>query len=204
MVSEIVTPEFVEFASISRLSRDMVVTEKIDGTNAQVTVLEDGRVLAGSRNRWITPEQDNFGFARWVAEHADELRAGLGIGSHYGEWWGSGIQRRYGLSEKRFSLFDVARWHSTQNQDQPIVDVPDSRCIEAPCCHVVPVLLRWTFNTARVDGALEHLAEYGSQAAPGFMKPEGVVVYHAASRTLFKKTLDKNDGHKSAEAARVR
>jgi hypothetical protein len=30
------------------------------------------------------------------------------------------------------------------------------------------------------------------------MKPEGIVVYHAASRTLFKKTLDKNDGHKSA------
>ncbi len=199
MVSEIVTPEFVEFASISRLSRDMIVTEKIDGTNAQVTVLEDGRVLAGSRNRWITPEQDNFGFARWVAEHADELRAGLGIGSHYGEWWGSGIQRRYGLSEKRFSLFNTGRWTSRHNQGE--ADAPNgehTRCIEAPCCHVVPVLMRHTFDTAAIETTLNGLVSYGSVAALGFMKPEGVVIYHAASRTLFKKTLDKNDGHKGA------
>jgi hypothetical protein len=87
----------------------MIVTEKLDGTNAQVHITDDGRIFAGSRNRWITPDADNFGFARWVAEHEEELRA-LGPGSHYGEWWGSGIQRRYGLDEKRFSLFNVGRW----------------------------------------------------------------------------------------------
>jgi hypothetical protein len=198
------TPEFVEFASIARLSRDMVVTEKIDGTNAQVTVLEDGRVLAGSRNRWITPEQDNFGFARWVAAHEEELRAGLGVGSHYGEWWGSGIQRRYGLTgdDKRFSLFNVGRWHALANERHPSGREPgdDHRCLECPCCFVVPVLMLHTFDTQMVDFALNQLVERGSAAAPGFMKPEGVVVYHAASRTLFKKTLDKNDGHKSAVA----
>src|SRR5687767_1693749 len=85
-------PLFTPFPSISRLSRDIVVTEKLDGTNAQIHITQDGRVLAGSRNRWITPEADNFGFARWVAAHEDELRA-LGPGSHYGEWWGQGIQR---------------------------------------------------------------------------------------------------------------
>lgn len=189
-------PPFVEFASISRLSRDMVVTEKIDGTNAQVTVLEDGRLLAGSRNRWITPEQDNFGFARWVAEHADELRSGLGVGSHYGEWWGSGIQRRYGLDEKRFSLFNVSRWTCSNNVAEKADG--DTRCIEVPCCHVVPVLYRGMFDTSKVDECLYTLQRLGSATALGFMKPEGVVVYHAASRTLFKKTLDKNDGHKSA------
>ncbi len=196
---EAVEVPFVEFASISRLSRDMVVTEKIDGTNAQVTVTEDGRVLAGSRNRWITPEQDNFGFARWAKENEDALRAGLGVGSHYGEWWGAGIQRRYGLTEKRFSLFNVSRWTSRHNQGE--ADAPDvehTRCIEVPCCHVVPVLMRRTFDTAAVDTTLNGLVSCGSVAALGFMKPEGVVVYHAASRTLFKKTLDKNDGHKGA------
>jgi hypothetical protein len=30
------------------------------------------------------------------------------------------------------------------------------------------------------------------------MKPEGVVVFHAPSQSLFKVTLDKNDGHKGA------
>lgn len=50
-----VTP-FAAFPSIARLCRDMIVTEKIDGTNAQVHITEDGQVLAGSRSRWITPE----------------------------------------------------------------------------------------------------------------------------------------------------
>lgn len=194
-------PPFMEFASIARLSRDMVVTEKIDGTNASVHIADDGRVLAGSRNRWITPDADNFGFARWVAEHADELRA-LGPGTHFGEWWGAGIQRRYGLSasgEKRFSLFNVGWWTSARNAEGATA-FPDASlstvCVEAPCCHVVPILTRDVFCTATVDVWLNMLATQGSYAAPGFMQPEGVVVYHAASKTLFKKTLDKNDGHK--------
>jgi hypothetical protein len=191
-------PTFTEFASIARLSRDVVVTEKIDGTNAQVHITEDGQIFAGSRTRWITPEDDNFGFAKWVAEHADELRA-LGPGSHYGEWWGQGIQRKYGLTEKRFSLFNVHRWKSDYNEgangDGEFRG--STTCHEAPCCHVVPLLLRWTFDTAKIDGILSMLDGQGSEAAPGFMKAEGIVVYHAASKTLFKKTLDKNDGHKS-------
>lgn len=42
---------------------DFDLTEKIDGTNAQVYIADDGRVVAGSRTRWISPEDDNFGFA---------------------------------------------------------------------------------------------------------------------------------------------
>ena len=101
--------EFHAFRKITRLHRECIATEKIDGTNGLVWVGDDGTVRAGSRSRWITPEADNFGFARWVAEHAEELRA-LGIGYHYGEWWGAGIQRRYGLDHKRFSLFNVSLW----------------------------------------------------------------------------------------------
>jgi hypothetical protein len=173
---------FEAFPSIARLSRNCVISEKIDGTNAQVYVGEDGVVLAGSRSRWITPESDNMGFARWVAEHADELRTGLGPGRHFGEWWGAGIQRRYGLKEKRFSLFNAARWTDD---------------VRPACCHVVPVLYEGIFTSTAVDQALEALALGGSAAAPGFMDPEGVVVYVAASRTLFKKTL-KGDEHKGA------
>ncbi len=183
-------PPFEPFPSISRLSRGMVVTEKIDGTNAQVFVSEDGIVRAGSRNRWITPTDDNFGFARWVAEHEDELRL-LGPGRHYGEWWGLGIQRNYGLTEKRFSLFNVGRWGDHEA-------TPD-RPARPACCHVVPVLRLWIFDVTVVDAVLAELAAKGSVAAPGFMKPEGVVVFHAQSRTLYKKTLDHNDGHKGAQ-----
>lgn len=175
----------------------MVVTEKLDGTNAQVHITDEGLVLAGSRTRWITPEADNYGFARWVKENEEQLRA-LGPGSHFGEWWGAGIQRRYGLTEKRFSLFNVHRWASPYNvgPEHPDYSTLRTQCIDVPLCHVVPVLARYTFDTRVIDEALDDLQRGGSVAAPGFEKPEGIVVFHTKSGTLFKKTLDKNDGHK--------
>jgi hypothetical protein len=60
---------------------------------------------------------------------------------------------------------------------------------------VVPVLYAGVFTSDVVDATLASLEANGSVAAPGFMDPEGVVVYVAAARTLFKKTL-KGDGHK--------
>lgn len=179
------TVQFVEFPKMARLSREIVVTEKIDGTNAQIHITDAGEMLVGSRTRWITPEADNFGFAAWAYQHRDELLQ-LGPGSHFGEWWGAGIQRRYGLSERRFSLFNVDRWE----QSRP------------SCCHVVPVLYRGVFDTFEIETALERLKFTGSIAAPGFMKPEGVVVFHLAGRVGFKKTLDNDAMPKSlAEAA---
>jgi hypothetical protein len=193
-------PPFQEFPSISRLSREMIVSEKLDGTNASVTILPDDRILVGSRTRWITPQDDNYGFARWVFENEAEVRK-LGYGTHFGEWWGQGIQRKYGLTEKRFSLFNVSRWTSLHNTT-PTAVFPgehDTRCIEVPICHVVPVMLRCTFDTTAVNDMLTRLETYGSIAAPGFMKPEGVVVFHVASQALFKKTLEKDSGKFSAQ-----
>jgi len=178
--------DFEPFQKIARLKRACVITEKIDGTNAVVAVGEDGSIRAGSRSRWITPEDDNYGFARWVAEHADSLRD-LGPGRHFGEWWGSGIQRRYGITEKRFSLFNTARWSETQ---------------PPACCHLVPVIYSGPFSTDAVDQAVDDLRARGSVAAPGFPKPEGVIVYLPAARSLFKVTLEKDEEPKSmAQAA---
>ena len=134
---------FIGFGKIARLFKNCVISEKIDGTNAQIFfkedmspfVLDSGRevpFMCGSRNRWIFPENDNAGFARWSYDHAEELKT-LGPGSHFGEWWGQSIQRSYGLKEKRFSLFNTNRWW-----DSPDLPV---------CCHVVPILYVGPFNT---------------------------------------------------------
>jgi hypothetical protein len=178
-------PEFKAFNKIARLNRECVATEKIDGTNALVFVGDQGEVLAGSRSRWITPESDNFGFARWVAEHEAELRM-LGPGYHYGEWWGAGIQRRYGLAEKRFSLFNVHRW--------------GDEAVRPPCCGVVPELARGLDVRDVTERALATLRDRGSMVAPGFMRPEGVVVFHSASGQLFKVTLEKDEAPKGGVA----
>lgn len=204
--------EFEEFPKIPRLKREIVVTEKIDGTNAQIALVElstpelleaakadknvvkflqgasDGdnpiAIYAGSRSRWINTNQsgkgcDNFGFALWVWDHAEELRA-LGPGRHFGEWWGLGIQRGYGQPSKRFSLFNVARWARPEASSLP------------SCVGVVPVLARGE----HVDPVevLAGLRTTGSVAAPGFMNPEGVVVFHSASRQLYKLTLNDDGG----------
>lgn len=174
---------FIEFPKLARAARQCHVTEKIDGTNAQVFIGEDGTIKAGSRNRWITPTDDNFGFAAWVEANRDELLK-LGPGRHYGEWWGHGIQRGYSLpkGERRFSLFNVARWSANP--------VPS-------CCHVVPELYRGLFSSDQIDKAMALLREAGSFAAPGFMKPEGIVCFHVAANMGFKKTLENDESPKS-------
>lgn len=170
---------FQEFPKIPRLVRPFIITEKIDGTNASVFIGMNGEFLTGSRTRWITPEADNYGFARWAQDNRAELEK-LGPGHHFGEWWGAGIGRKYGLTEKRFSLFNTHRWGN-----------PETR---PSCVGVVPVISAGEkFTTAAVEEAIEILRDKGSLAAPGFMKPEGVVVFHVASQYVFKRTIEKDE-----------
>lgn len=132
----------------------------------------------GSRTRWIFPEQDNFGFAAWAYANADELLK-LGPGSHYGEWWGPGIQRRYGIAAKRFSLFNRGRWDETN--------------LPTPLVHVVPIVQEGIMSESLVESALTSLREKGSLASPGFMLPEGIVIYHTASGHLYKVLLEGDE-----------
>lgn len=167
--------EFQKFSKISRWSRDIIVTEKIDGTNAQILITEDEGFFTGSRNRWISPEDDNYGFSRWAHEHKEELM-GLGVGRHFGEWWGAGIQRGYDLKEKRFSLFNVSKW----KDERPA------------CCGVVPILWQGDMDSFCIHTVMEELALSGSIASPGFMRPEGIVIFHTAGGYMFKKTFEKD------------
>jgi len=171
--------EFEGFPKIPRLFRDVVITEKIDGTNGQIYIPEDLAVAyAGSRKRWLTPEIDNHGFCKWVYENTAELMK-LGPGHHFGEWWGQRINRGYGLKEKRFSLFNVAKW--SDDNVRPL------------CCGVVPVLWTGNFDMQFIRAVLEDLKRAGSRVAPGFMKPEGIVVFHTAGNCCFKVTIENDD-----------
>jgi hypothetical protein len=196
-------PDFEPFPKMARYSRPIIITEKLDGTNAQVFISPDFSIVAaGSRNRWITPDADNFGFARWVEDHRDELLQ-LGPGRHFGEWWGSGIQRGYGLpkGEKRFSLFNTVRW--TKHGTVPkLISTGDSNVFKTqdalpPCCDLVPVLAEGLWQPhemgCRIDLALAELKHIGSFAAPGFRDPEGIVIFHAAANFAFKKTIKKDE-----------
>lgn len=231
--------KFEPFGKIPRLSRAVVVTEKIDGTNASIVieaepalhptednilspngmsetcgifrVLHEGmmyQIRAASRSRFLEPRKsdDNFGFCRWVQDNKDDL-LGLGEGTHYGEWWGQKIQRGYGLTEKRFSLFNTGKWVD-QHSDYTsrVVDEPKTK-LAPVCCHVVPILWTGSFDeSVDTDGRIVNVYESqiaalkagGSVAAPGFMNPEGIIIYHTAANSYFKKTVEKDWVHKNA------
>lgn len=175
--------DFIGFPKIPRWSnQNIVITEKIDGTNAQIVINDDCTDLrCGSRNRWITPDDDNFGFARWVYENKAALLQ-LGKGQHFGEWWGNGIQRNYGLKEKRFTLFNTLRWSAPEQQER-LKNIPVS---------VVPILFQGDFLTSKIYKVYYDLLSKGSVVAPGFPDPEGIVIYLHGSRTLFKLTDNGN------------
>lgn len=171
-------PPFVPFPKMYRYSREVIITEKIDGTNGVIHITDNEGIIAGSRNQWLGPDGNNFGFGKWVFENTQELLR-LGPGTHYGEWWGAGIQRRYGLANKRFSLFNVSRWADD--------------ALRPRCCHVVPELWRGLMDNAPIQHLLLLLKANGSKASPGFMKPEGIVIYHVASGVGFKKTIESDE-----------
>ena len=170
--------EFKAFPKIARLSREIIVTEKIDGTNGQIYIGENGEFLVGSRTRWITPLDDNFGFAAWAYTHRDELLK-LGPGQHFGEWYGSKIQRGYAKADKSFALFNVDRWMDST--------------VRPKCCEVVPLLYRGIFSEPKIMDCLSVLRTEGSLISPGFMQPEGIIIYHVAAKIGFKKTLEKDE-----------
>jgi len=194
-MTETFAPEFVEWPKTPRLFRDIVITEKIDGTNAAIHVSPDGQVAAQSRKRLITSENDNYGFARWVHENAADLAYILGPGLHFGEWWGQGIQRRYGMEMKRFSLFNADRWLKLEPGGNSMENRAHNTLIYGQI-DAVPVLYSGPFSETAIRGCLDALRAYGSQAAPGFMNPEGICVYHTQTRSVFKVTLDNYDAGK--------
>lgn len=183
---------FRAWPKIPRLENEVYyITEKIDGTNACI-VIQVGHpgafeesvvdwclvnntnycIFAQSRTKIITPEYDNFGFAKWVKDNAEQLISDLGVGYHYGEWWGKGINRGYGLEERRFSLFNPTK-HS---------DV----CYHVP--KIAAVSAEALIET--IQDEIEQL-KMGSYAAPGYMRPEGLVIYAEKAKTYWKVIIDK-------------
>lgn len=200
--------DFIPAPKVPRLNREIIVTEKIDGTRGTVYVSETGEVFAGSRSRWVTPENDNYSFAAWVEKNSEELRK-LGPGRHDGEWWGAGIQRRYGQAEKHFSLFNVGRWF-TDKTVPGVIEKKEIRLNGQPnvttigpgpaCCGVVPILYCGPFNPLKIVQIVDMLRYEGSVAAPGFPDPEGIVVFHTAAQQCFKVTLDHDESPKGQVA----
>lgn len=198
--------EFRSWGKTHRLFRDIVITEKIDGTNSAVIIQEsngydEGAIVqivvdgilydvgAQSKNRLIMPGKttDNYNFAQWVEENAELLVRQLGVGHHFGEWWGKGIQKRYGdLDYRVFSLFNTRKHAETFFHTEELNGTPVN--VES-----VPILFQGEFSEEAIHREARLLLEFGSVAVPCAPNPEGIVVYHTQSRQAYKYTFDNQD-----------
>lgn len=210
-------PPFEPFSKIPRYKSALVITEKIDGTNGQITITKcSGLVVdpmhdptnlspfcidkwydrsddacfhmyVGSRRRWVAPEGtvglekgcDNYAFAHWAKVNHQQLRS-LGEGQHFGEWYGAGIGRGYGMTDKKFKLFNSARWNDL-NPNRP------------KCCGVVDVL-PFTDPNEAMESLFENGSEITNDFGNRFPNPEGIIVYHPGSRSYFKQTFEYDKG----------
>jgi hypothetical protein len=184
--------DFKSFPDVKQIGKAAItITQKLHGTNAQIVVYPthivpegtpaDGReipvtyeVKAGSRNRWLTTEDDNFGFAKYVEENKQEIIEKLGEGTWYGEWVGPGINSSEGLKEKVFAIFNIARI-----EDRPL----------PPRMVGVPLLYKGSFSSEAIDAAFNDLRENGSKLVPGYKSPEGIVIHLLGTDLRFKKVF---------------
>jgi hypothetical protein len=168
--------EFKAFGKILHINKmQMSITQKIHGSNAQI-LIENGNIHAGSRSRWLTPDDDNYGFCKWVIENRDELIEKLGEGRHFGEWAGIGINSGEGLKEKTLCLFNWRRWYGK--------DLPNRTT-------VVPLLYNGVLSIDAITETMEKLKKEGSFLVPGYMQPEGIVI--ELDGQLYKNVFDNEE-----------
>lgn len=177
------TPPFQKYPKTPRLFRDVVITEKIDGTNGLLQFGTAGDLLVGSRNRWITPGEDNHAFAAWAYEHQEALFEALGPGRFHGEWYGPGIQGNpLNVPERRFALFNTS--------------LELDNWVEG--LEFVPVLYTGPFYTRQVTRLVDAVRA-GTYVPRGTGPGEGVIVYHTASNQLFKVLCENDELPKGAQ-----
>lgn len=203
--------QFKGWGSTPRWHKGLTITEKINGTNAAI-VIYNGQVKAQSRKRMITPDDDNFGFAKWVYDNAGALTDTLGYGYHYGEWFGPGIQKNpLGVESKRFALFHATKYTEDNGYELNKVDGLET----------VPLLFHGQADLFTVAHTVENLATFGTRVEGAATqeivevfagedgsytvkaKAEGVIVWHKETKQNYKILLEDDAFHKWEVAKNV-
>lgn len=219
------TELFEKFPSLTRFSHGWTITEKLDGSNGQILVLDrrdpkagaisglgmgddwepderalavvgDYVIFAGSRKRLLTADKQGDHFG--FAKFVQERAEEIVAKLGEGRHFGEWVGK--GVNKRHYNL-DEKRFVLFNAPRWEHADRPDR-------IDTVPILGSGYIDNpnAAAIGAMAMLKEFGSVYAKGFMNPEGVVMHHGPSNTTFKKTFDYDEAGKWAEnqAARER
>lgn len=215
--------EFQAFPKVPRLNRDIVITEKIDGTNAAVVIqrieaeggltpavlaeqLADG---AGVEDWKLVslPEGDHFIVLAqsrkrfiWPARDNYGFAAWVYENAHgLVEVLGEGVHfgEWWGKGiQKRYPSVE-GRYFSLFNTGRWGGVLASSRdTTDVPGLRHVPVLHEGAYSQRVIDSALDELRTFGSNAAND--PAEGIMIYHTASNQVFKVTLEGDEAPKGA------
>jgi len=200
-----------EFKRYPRIKRslglgNMLITEKIDGTNAMFVIEDKKLTLLGTHRRQLLmigdpkliehyqhipdleyreslmaeePRRAHFGFVGWCEDHKEELES-IGDGVYYGEWVTpevKGCQRYPYEGPPKLFLFCPQRW--PEQRPQPA------------CLDLVPTLYRGPFNEEMIQTVIDEL-DGDSVAFPGSDNPEGIIIELLQLKKLCKWTFGGN------------
>ena len=150
---------------------------KIDGTNSQVFLKDDGETLGfGSRNKEITPENDNAGFALSITQNKELYNGLLAIlKAHpnyiiYGEWLVPHTLKTYAQNAwRKFYVFDVLDESTRHYLPYPY----DNMFKDCSQCSVIPLICIMDHPTPdQVKEKLQQTGEFLCASGLG----EGIVI----------------------------
>ena len=150
---------------------------KIDGTNSQVFLKDDGETLGfGSRNKEITPESDNAGFALSITQNKELYNGLLAIlKAHpnyiiYGEWLVPHTLKTYAQNAwRKFYVFDVLDESTGRYLPYPYANMFKD-CSQ---CSVIPLICIMDHPTPdQVKEKLQQTGEFLCASGLG----EGIVI----------------------------
>lgn len=176
MIDEIPHRSFPKIPRVNNVN--VIITEKLDGTNGVIWVSEDKQHFKfGSRNKWVGyGKDDNAGFYQFCMDNVDLLER-LDPGYHYGEFVGPGIQsNKYGLTEKMFYFFDTRL---------------KNRFEDSKVLHTVPLVA-----VCDLRDIPQFLPLQGTKSAIGNTTVEGYMLFIPEAMKYIKCVYEKNRGEK--------
>jgi len=168
--------KYPSFPSIERIENiRCFINEKIDGTNGMIEITKDA-LRFGSRNTYLSSKEDNHGFYKFCKEYITYPVSDIIIRRLYpnnpptypvriyGEWFGKGIQRTYGLKARYFMPFNPYHADALTYCGVPYIVYPAE-------------LYSGKFSVSQLELCMDDLKLRGSKVIEDYMNPEGVVIY---------------------------
>lgn len=153
----------------------IIIQEKLDGANGSFK-LEEGEIVAFSRNERLTEQNNLQGFYEWTQTlDANQLRSDV---VYFGEWL-TKHKINYGDLTKQFFLFDLYNIE----KEKYIHFTEVKKEAERLGLNLIPVFYEGEYQS------LEHLESFIGQTALGVKKGEGIVVKNVDYQDVYGKQL---------------